>query len=183
MRLKRKIFASLPELDGDSVYLVIPLERSENDVLRDFLEEHEDLSSGDDIEVKIKKKRKGKSLDANAYCWILIKELSKKLQISYTDCYRQLIREGGEFEVFPVRNEAVNSWINVWESRGLGWVCEDMGASKLDGYTNIRSYYGISVYDTKQMARFIDVVIDACKDNKVPTASKTEIERYKREWK
>lgn len=180
MILNRQIYA---DADYDEVRLVIPVTRPDMTSVSDLVESVNNLSSGDEITVKVAKYRKKKSLDANAYCWVLIKELAKKLQIAYPECYKQLIREGGEYELFPLKDEAVETWIANWQSRGIGWVSEIVGKSKFDGYTNVRSYYGISVYDTKQMARFIDVVIDACKEHGVPTASTTEIERYKSEWK
>lgn len=180
MKLRRQIYA---DADYEEVRVVIPFTRADMDSVSDLIESVNNLSSGDEVTLKIAKYRKKKSLDANAYCWVLIKELAKKLQITYPDCYRQLIREGGEYELFPLKDEAVETWIDNWQSRGLGWVSEVVGKSKFDGYTNVRSYYGISVYDTKQMARFIDVVIDACKEHGVPTVSAAEIERYKNEWR
>lgn len=180
MILNRQVYL---DADLDEARLVIPLTRACIDSAGDFIESVNNLSTGDEITVKVDKARKKKSLDANAYCWVLIKELAKKLQIPYLECYTQLIYEGGEYEIFPLKDEAVDTWIEVWKSRGVGWVSEVIGKSKFEGYTNVRSYYGISVYDTKQMARFIDVVIDACKEHHVPTVSPAEIERFKGEWK
>ena len=37
--------------------------------------------------------------------------------------------------------------------------------SKIDGYTNVRAFYGSSTYDKAQMGRLIDFLIEDCKEN------------------
>ena len=86
----------------------------------------------------LKVHREKRSLDANAYFWVLAGKLSAKLNISVIEVYRQYIREiGDNFEIVPIRDDAKAIWIKNWQSRGLGWVCDDLGASKLDGYLDL----------------------------------------------
>ena len=60
------------------------------------------ISSLDDNKtyaVEVKQHKKQRSLDANAYCWVLIDKLSEKLNVSKTEIYRQAIKEiGGNSE-------------------------------------------------------------------------------------
>ena len=132
-----------------------------------------------EVGVEVKKAKKKKSLDQNAYMWTLIKKLAKKLQVPYTEVYMNVIREGGEYEVMPIRDDAVGTWVANWQTRGIGWVCEVLGKSKIEGYTNVKTYYGTSVYDSKQMARLLDIVIDECKAHGIEVLSPVELARMR----
>ena len=150
---------------------------------RELIERIREASGHDtlpnEIGIEVKKVRKKKSLDQNAYLWTLIKKLAKKLQVPYTEVYINVIREGGEYEVMPIRDDAVGTWVANWQTRGIGWVCEVLGKSKIEGYTNVKTYYGTSVYDSKQMARLLDIVIDECKSNGIEVLSPVELARMR----
>lgn len=133
--------------------------------------------------VEIKQYRKKRSLDANAYAWELLGKLSAALSAEGTpqtpeQLYREAIRDvGGNYEIMPVRNEALDKWVQVWTSRGTGWLCENMGPSKIKGYTNTMCFYGSSVYDTTQMSRLIAVIVAECKAAGVETMTPEELAR------
>lgn len=128
------------------------------------------------LKIKLCLWKNKRSRDANAYFWELCGQLSEKLEISPRDIYRILVKEvGGNYEVTPIRNEAVESWVEIWEKRGLGWVCEIVGKSKFEGYTNVINYVGSSEYDTAQMSRLIKLLIQECKNNGIETATPKEL--------
>lgn len=133
--------------------------------------------------VEIKQYRKKRSLDANAYAWQLLGKLAAALStqdVTYSPehVYRELIRDVGDnYEIMPVRDDALERWVQIWKSRGLGWVCEVMGPSKIKGYTNTRCFYGSSVYDTAQMSRLIALIVEECKAAGVETMTPEELER------
>ncbi len=58
----------------------------------------------------------------------------------------------------------------------------DHGDSKIEGYVNVRSYYGSSQYDTAQMSRLIDLIVQECRQQGIETATPQELARYKEEW-
>lgn len=129
---------------------------------------------------EVKKKR---SLDANAYLWVLIGKLAEHYKLPTEEIYRMQIRDCGVYEIIPIRAQNVKNWIDVWHSHGIGWICEDMGECRnVKGYHNIKSYYGTSVYDTKQMSRIIDEVVRECTQCGIETATPQEIERIKATW-
>jgi hypothetical protein len=131
---------------------------------------------------EVKKWREHRSLDANAYAWVLMGKLAAKLRITKTEVYRQYIREiGDNFEPVPVRNDAVDTWKRNWEAKGDGWVCDIMGPSKLEGYTVMLCYYGSSTYDTRQMSVLLDAIIADCKAQGIETATPEELARMKEE--
>lgn len=150
------------------------------------LNERESLSSleelkEDKLSVEIKKYRNKRSLDANAYMWVLISKLEEKLNVSKDIIYKDAIRNIGVYEVIPVKNEAVDRFIEAWSKNGLGWVCETT-KSKLEGYTNILAYYGSSTYNTAEMSRLIDLIVQECKQLNIETMSQSELDSLIESW-
>ncbi len=129
---------------------------------------------GKPLTVSVKTYREKRSLSQNGYMWILLDKLAVKLRCSKEDIYREIIRDCGVFEILPIRNDAVERFIQVWRGRGIGWICEDMGESKLNGYTKLMVYYGSSSYNSAEMARVIEAVLQACRDQDIQALSASE---------
>ena len=127
-------------------------------------------------DLEVKEHRKKRSLDANAYAWVLINKIADALRITPKEIYRQAIQNvGGNYEILPVKTEAAEHFKQVWEAQGLGWPCVDMGKSKIDGYRNLRAYYGSSTYSTTQMAQLIDILLQDCRALDIQVKSDEEI--------
>lgn len=132
----------------------------------------------------LKKQGKRRSLDANAYAWYLLGKLAEVTRIPREEIYRHLIPEiGGNFEILPIRDCAVDAFIERWGHGRLGWVVDNLGPSKLAGYTNLCAYYGSSVYDTAQMSRLIDLIVQECRQQDIETLGEREISLLKEEWR
>jgi hypothetical protein len=102
----------------------------------------------------------------------LVGQLSVKIGVSPEDIYRSYIKDiGGNYEVVPIRDDAVDAWTKNWKSKGIGWQCDLIGDSKLRGYKNVICYYGSSTYDTKQMSRLIELCIADCKEQGIECAT------------
>ena len=167
---------------GKMILTLIVNEKEDAMTLYDELHEVEKLS------VKIDKYREKRSNDANAYFWVLCGKLAAKTKQNKIDIYRELIRDiGDNYEVFPIRNDAVEKFVRYWGQEGngkkkLGWICEILGASKFKGYTNVCAYYGSSTYDSKQMSDLIDRIIFECKEQGIQTMTPDEIANLKSLW-
>lgn len=149
-----------------------------NFLLPKILEFINTLDGDKDYELVIGKAKEKRSNDANAYFWTLINKLSGKINIPPVEIYRTYIKDvGGNYEVIPIREDAVETWIKVWQGRGLGWLCDIIGESKLRGYMNVICYYGSSTYDTRQMTRLIDLCVQDCKENNIETLTPEELAR------
>ena len=134
-------------------------------------------------EIEIKEVKKKRSLDANAYFWVLCGKLAAKTRQNKTDIYRYLIQEiGDNFVIIPLRNDAVDTFVKNWKARGLGWICEVLGDSKLDGYTTVCAYYGSSTYDNRQMSNLIDSIVFECKEQGIETKTPQELAQLKDLW-
>ena len=115
-----------------------------------------------ELNVKVTSFSKKRSLSQNAYMWVLLDELAKKLHLSKEEVYKNYSRDYGVFEILPIKNEAVERFIKNWSKNGIGWFVEDIGESKLQGYTKLMAYYGSSTYNSSDMSRVINAVVDEC---------------------
>ena len=130
---------------------------------------------------EVKEYKEKRSLDANAYAWVLLEKLQDRLHIPKEEIYRDLIRNIGSYEVVPIKNEALSKFKQAWSKNGLGWIT-DTTKSKLEGYTNVIAYYGSSIYNTKEMSRFIELIIQECEQLHIETRSKEEIDSLLESW-
>ena len=140
------------------------------------------LDTQPDKEYEIKEHRKKRSLDANGYLWVLISKIQQVLNVPKEVIYKDVIRDIGVYEVVPIKNEAVDKFREAWQKNGLGWITETT-KSKLDGYTNVLAYYGSSEYDSKEMSRLIDEVVQECRVLDIETKSDEEIKSLVEEWR
>jgi hypothetical protein len=151
-------------------------EKSDFALLVDEMKELEKLS------IEVKPFRQRRSLDANAYCWVLIDKLSEKLGESKEAIYRQYITNiGGNSEIVCVLNKAVERLCQGWRRNGIGWQTQTF-ESQIRGCTNVILYYGSSVYDSSQMSRLLDLIIQDCKQLGIPTETPNQIAEMKARW-
>ena len=144
------------------------------------------LDEENSFELTIDKVKQKRSNDANRYFWELIGQLSTKINVPPEEIYRTYIKDiGGNYEVVPIRDDAVDTWIKNWRSKGIGWQCDLIGDSKLRGYKNVICYYGSSTYNSKQFSRLIELCIDDCKEQGIEVMTPAEMalmmENYKGE--
>lgn len=131
---------------------------------------------------EVKEQHKKRSLDANAYFWVLADKLAEATRISKEDIYRHAIREiGGNSTTVCVRDMAAEKLCQGWEKNGLGWLA-DTFPSKLPGCVNVTLYYGSSTYDTRQMSRLIDNIVQDCQAVGIETLSPDKLALLVEDW-
>lgn len=153
--------------------LVIELD---DDFRQDFagLKEH-------DVSIEVKRWRKKRSLDANAYAWVLIDKIAQATGVPKTEVYRQAIREiGGVSDIVAVPDNAVDKFREGWSKQGIGWQTEILDSKP--GYKRIVVYYGSSTYDTQQMAALIDSLVQEAQALGIETLPPHEIARLNSLW-
>lgn len=134
-------------------------------------------------EYELKAKKALRSLDANAYSWVLIDKLAVATGLPKAEIYRNAVRDvGGNSETVCVKAEAAPTLRKIWESRGLGWQTQD-DISKIPGCVNVTLYYGSSTFDTKQMSRMIDNLIQDAKAVGIETMPPDKLESLLGAWK
>lgn len=132
------------------------------------------LAKGKELTVDIKQYRKRRSLDANAYAWILSDKIAKVIGNTKEFVYQEAIKAVGEFEIVPIKDEAVERWVQAWNSKGLGWQSEELGDSKLKGYVNTINYFGSSIYDSKAFSLLLEEIIFQAKELGIETMTPEE---------
>lgn len=172
-------------MTGKLVDLTIGLDGKQRVTIQlneDFRQRYDDLRD-QTLAVEIKKYRPRRSLDANAYAWVLMDKLAAKMGLTKAEVYRQMIHDiSGVSQTVCVKNKAVDALISGWSHNGIGWFAETF-ESKIEGCTNVILYFGSSSYDTRQMSALIDKIVQDCKAVGIDTATPDEIARYKEEWK
>lgn len=138
-----------------------------------------DLKPDDEITIEVKKKRQKRSLNANAYFWQLVNKVAIKLHCSDQDVYRRLVKDYGVSTTLMVRPEAKEAFVRAWTEGkdSSGWFVEDMG------HGVIRAYSGTSTYNTQEMSRIIDGLVEECKELNIETMTPDELEHLKSTWR
>lgn len=140
------------------------------------------MQDGKLYDLEIKQHRNRRSLDANAYFWVLLDKLAVETKVEKTDLYREMVKEiGGNSQVICVTNEGLMQLKESWERNGPGWVAETF-PSKLEGCTNMILYYGSSTYDTSQMSRLIELAVQECKQVGIETMTPRELSLLMEAW-
>lgn len=143
----------------------------------------EKLKDSDKLSIVIKKYRKKRSLDANAYLWVLLQKIADALstpgnRVDKWDVYLDMLKEYGVFTHVVVKPEAVERMKREWRA------CRVLGKITVGRMTGIQiqCYYGSHTYDTKEMSRLIDGVVTECKELGIETLPPNEIKRMKEQW-
>lgn len=142
-----------------------------------------ELLDKDLLSIKIEKYKAKRSLNANAYMWVLIGKIAEKTGEPRSEIYRQAIMEKGVMKPLVVRDEIAQSVTNMLtdtKPSGTGDFALT-GASK-KGWTEIYFYIGSSKYNTEEMARLIDYIVEECHPLGIDTMTPDELERLKSQW-
>lgn len=132
--------------------------------------------------ILIKEHKQKRSLNANAYFWKLCGDLSAVTRVPMKEIYRSYIKEiGGNFDIICIQDKALDHFRRIWEEGHIGRFTE-IADSKLQGCTNVVVYYGSSDYDTACMSRLIDMLVEDCKEQGIPTYNQEELEKLYQEW-
>lgn len=175
MKAKARLVDAKQGMLNGKIQLVFDLESVPDDDLNAL--------SQKELTLEVKPFKAKRSLDANAYCWVLLDKLAKVSMLPKEEIYRTLIRNiGGNSEVVCVRSEAVEKLCDGWKQNGIGWQT-DTFPSKLKGCTNVILYYGSSTYTTEQMSRLIESVVAECEAQGIPTETPTELANMLSLWK
>lgn len=128
-----------------------------------------------DITAKFAIFREKRSLSANAYAWVLINKLADAMGLADIDVYRSHIKEMGVYRDVEINADAENTLIHIWLEKGIGWFAERVDYGKTEDTVILRLYYGSSVYNTKQMTRLINSIVQDCTALGIETMTDSEI--------
>lgn len=143
-----------------------------NDVGRCF----DELRDVDKIAVKIDKWRVKRSLNANAYAWLLIGKIADDRRLSKEDVYLQMLKHYGQSEIISVLSHIpIADFVKY---------CEEVGESNLNGkdFKHYRVFKGSSEFDTREMSIFIDGIVTEAQELGIQTMTPNELSNLKSLW-
>lgn len=131
------------------------------------------------LDISAKKHRNKRSLDSNAYAWVLIQKIAEAIhsdkQTVYMDMLKQYSRAFTHVIVHPSAVEAVMAMYST---------AIDLGEIDVNGKRGhqLQVYFGSSTFDTKEMSVFIDGIVETCRELNIETIPPDELERMKKAW-
>lgn len=126
---------------------------------RNVINHLDDIKDGE-LEIKAEKRRKRRSLDANALLWKCIGEISEATQADKWDIYLGMLQHYGKFTYICVKPNVVDAMKAQWRE------CEVVGEIDINGKKAVQllCYFGSSTYDSKEFSRLLDGVISEMQD-------------------
>lgn len=145
----------------------------------------EQLKNEEKLNIELKKYRKKRSLDANAYCWVLCDKIAKELCkdetiITKEKVYQDAILQIGTFEPMIIEEKAYENFKRIWEKQGLGFLIQEV--SRKDKCVKVHCYYGSSTYDSKEMSLLIELLVELAKSLSIETKTQAEINSLLELW-
>lgn len=129
--------------------------------------------------IKAVKYRKKRSLNANAYAWVLMSQIAEEMGTSKDEVYEEMLRRYG------VLYEDEDGYIVITVKASVDMSRIDGHWLFLKGNGSFRSYVmikGSSKYDTKEMSCFIDGIVSESKELGIETITPAELEEMKKKW-
>ena len=121
---------------------------------------------------------------ANNYFWKLLQELCELSETDTVEEYRRRVKELGIFRRFKIEAENIKTFEKMWNAQGIAWFCEVADTTYIGNteFKIINAYYGSSSFNSKQMSRLIDSVVQDCKVYGIETKSQKEINSLLESW-
>lgn len=125
---------------------------------------------------EIERKRKKRSVDANALCWKLCTEIANVLRTSKESIYVDMLKQYGQSDIWAggptARPEKHFKYYDFFGKRIIN-------GKEVNFYT---VYYGSSEYDTREMSILLDGIIDEAKTLDIDIISEREKSLLLQEW-
>lgn len=141
------------------------------------------LKDSPKINIKLSEHKERRSLDANAYYWVLIGKLSKVLNISTSYCHNVMLRRYGTLELvdetpvylmFPDTDEATRK-VDESETYHVKPTSNVRVGNDGKMYRTYMLLKGSHQYDTAEMAALISGLRDECIQVGIPVETPDEI--------
>ena len=128
--------------------------------------------------VEIKRYRERRSLNANAYFWVLVGQIADKIQSDTESVYLRLLERYGVFTHIVVKPNVVDKVKAEWRAVKV------LSEVAINGKTGvqIQCFFGSHTYDTKEMSRLIEGTVSEAKELGIDTRTPEEIALMTEEW-
>lgn len=157
--------------------LEIVLGTKEN-IFAEIVELKNIIANGKELSVEIKQYRHKRSLDSNAYMWLLLNEMASILNTTKDELYLQVLDRYGVFTHLIVKENVVDRVKAEWKA------VRELGKVTINGKEGIQLqvFFGSSTYDTKEMSKLLEGVVSEAKDLGINTVTPREMELMNNAW-
>ena len=157
--------------------------------------EWDDLRKNERLVFSVKEYKRKRSLDANAYYWVLVTKLAKVLNLSKPHLHNILLRRYGQPEivdgqmVFLVLPDSESGTRKADEAETYHIRPTSQVKTGVDGkmYRTYVMLRGSSTYNTAEMSERIDGLVSECKEQGSETLPEEELKRmmqmYEQNWR
>lgn len=165
------------DFETNKTKLILMLDTKQLEVL-------EQLKKCGKLNVEIKKYRQKRSLDANRYFWKLLTEYAEEKEIDAIEEYKERVKRLGIFRVSRIETKDLEKFKKSWENWGTAWFCEVYDTEYLGDieFKILHLYYGSSSFNSKQMSRLVNDLVEDCKEIGIETKPQAEIDSLLKEW-
>lgn len=131
-----------------------------------------------DLSIEMKKPSKKRSLDSNAYMWVLLDKIAAVLNTDKESVYLDMLEKYGVFTPVVVRPAAVERLKSEWRT------VKEIGPVEIGGEVGIQllCFYGSHGYDQREMNRLISGVVNECHDLDIETLTDEELDAMNSRW-
>jgi len=136
---------------------------------------------GFDISAELSKWTKKRSLDANAYAWVLMTKIADALTasgatVTKDDVYLDMLKRYGQGGVVKIKDGDSEKWKRAWK------YTEPHEKLTQENAQYWRFFVGSSEYDSAEMSVFINGIITEADDMSIETMPPAELERMMTQW-
>lgn len=152
------------------------------DLAEEITRQYDSIKDIDRLVITAKKWRKKRSLDANAYAWVLMSKIADAQEYPTTkeEIYEKMLKDYGvleEVDGVPI-TITVKACVDMSRITGHWMLIKSNGT--FNAYAMIK---GSSEYDAKEMSRFIDGIVAEAKELGIETLPPAELETMMKAWK
>ena len=125
---------------------------------------------------EVKEHKNKRSLDANAYYWVLVNKIAEALGRSKECIHRLMLKDYGEtYSILLPANKSLEGLVKYYE-------LESTILKNGKEFNSYKAYLPSSEMNTKQMSVLIDGVVSEAKEMGIETMTPNQIEELKASW-
>ena len=135
------------------------------------------LNQVETLDIDIDKHREKRSLNANAYCWVLVGKIADVVGASKDEIYLAMLKKYGQTFVCKIPNRYVDQFKRsekYWEEH------ESLDAEEKAQY--FRVWVGSSRYNVEEMNIFVNGIIDEAKELDIDVRTPDQIAEMMSLW-
>lgn len=143
-----------------------------------LLELQPNLKDGKEFDCTIEQHREKRSKNANDYSWTLQDRMAKILNRTITDVHNQMVLDYGVIETYSIRKDAFESACRMFDYYQI------LGEGKVNDkeFVHVKAGLGTHLYNTLEMSKFIDGVVQEAKELGIETKTPQELSQLKSLW-